>query len=123
MRISDWSSDVCSSDLAPQFLPVGRNDGPVLRFLVRRKGAGKEDCKDRCHQKEGHAGERKMHAPPIQHYRQYEIRGDRPDKREAEKRTAAITLLHLEVFNAAQSHLRGKLEEMSAGRDEAERAE
>src|SRR3546814_1148684 len=25
--------------LAPQFLPVGRNDGPVLRFLVRRKGA------------------------------------------------------------------------------------
>src|SRR3546814_17690470 len=94
MRISDWSSDVCSSDLAPQFLPVGRNDGPVLRFLVRRKGAGKEDCKDRCHQKEGHAGERKMPAPPIQPYRQYEIRGDRPAQRAAEYSPPAIALLH-----------------------------
>src|SRR3546814_3574173 len=64
-----------------------------------------------------------MHAPPIQHYRQYEIRGDRPDQREAEKRPAAIALLHHEVFIAAQSHLRGKLEEMRAGRDEDERGE
>src|SRR3546814_5620049 len=36
MRISDWSSDVCSSDLLPgvQRRP-GRGDNPVLRSLRR----------------------------------------------------------------------------------------
>src|SRR3546814_11840145 len=35
MRISDWSSDVCSSDLAvPHEIPLDRRDGPLHTRIV-----------------------------------------------------------------------------------------
>src|SRR3546814_5301300 len=41
MRISDWSSDVCSSDLHDAVTPLG-HDGPVLAFLVGPHAQAKE---------------------------------------------------------------------------------
>src|SRR3546814_13660035 len=43
MRISDWSSDVCSSDLAPQYgdVPAGRG-----RFHPRRRRQQGQGCRD-----------------------------------------------------------------------------
>src|SRR3546814_4343481 len=47
MRISDWSSDVCASDLAAEVAEHGLAlaDHPVARFVVRagRVGAGGDD--------------------------------------------------------------------------------
>src|SRR3546814_13120754 len=56
MRISDWSSDVCSSDLRPVRSLIGadpllRGKGKclvevdVLRFVMRRGGVGDVRCK------------------------------------------------------------------------------
>src|SRR3546814_15262968 len=46
MRISDWSSDVCSSDLGPLGLRVvGQGGVLVARARVDRRGdAGADDC-------------------------------------------------------------------------------
>src|SRR3546814_9973706 len=41
MRISDWSSDVCSSDLYPRAWPPGRDRrGTRTRIETERKGQG-----------------------------------------------------------------------------------
>src|SRR3546814_15781914 len=36
MRISDWSSDVCSSDLTERMSASGASGGPVERLKLRR---------------------------------------------------------------------------------------
>src|SRR3546814_4337803 len=40
MRISDWSSDVCSSDLREHFLDVDHPDHLVEMFAIDRQSAG-----------------------------------------------------------------------------------
>src|SRR3546814_8208078 len=37
MRISDWSSDVCSSDLQERQAPMSQLSGPVSRFYVSQR--------------------------------------------------------------------------------------
>src|SRR3546814_2227112 len=44
MRISDWRSDVCSSDLAVAFLAVHRHEEGRVAVLRRRVGAVLEDA-------------------------------------------------------------------------------
>src|SRR3546814_6236263 len=47
MRISDWSSDVCSSDLAPQQQDVGQSVGqrlPPQLAQPLRPGRGEQPC-------------------------------------------------------------------------------
>src|SRR3546814_9451983 len=39
MRISDWSSDVCSSDLRAWARPCRRKDAPMLRYILLRVAA------------------------------------------------------------------------------------
>src|SRR3546814_3311910 len=39
MRISDWSSDVCSSDLAPRIILVGDSAGGNLALSTRQRAA------------------------------------------------------------------------------------
>src|SRR3546814_9299996 len=50
MRISDWSSDVCSSDLARLVLSADMwnaiGGAPDLRLIVRRRGGGRRRCGD-----------------------------------------------------------------------------
>src|SRR3546814_4944374 len=57
MRISDWSSDVCSSDLVrnsvpngPSHVEVGAGQGSVSRaqctFVAKNLGPAKEECID-----------------------------------------------------------------------------
>src|SRR3546814_4889464 len=46
MRISDWSSDVCSSDLALQFLAEGRRDADAVEHRVDRDLARALDARE-----------------------------------------------------------------------------
>src|SRR3546814_10353893 len=39
LRISDWSSDVCSSDLAPRHLDRSRHEGQIVRVQQARRAA------------------------------------------------------------------------------------
>src|SRR3546814_16580749 len=56
MRISDWSSDVCSSDLAQQDQPLPRGAGERLVaraahgeiFFLRAAPIGNEEIDERC---------------------------------------------------------------------------
>src|SRR3546814_14396868 len=54
MRISDWSSDVCSSDL-PRLLPPRRSERPATRPLLP-EAEGADDLLSQC---VDHAGDRR----------------------------------------------------------------
>src|SRR3546814_4412777 len=50
MRISDWSSDVCSSDLAKGLMKASiREDNPVLFLLPTRRGGEQGEVPDGDH--------------------------------------------------------------------------
>src|SRR3546814_5461261 len=52
MRISDWSSDVCSSDLEPGSLPCPRHSPPCARSTTPAAASGwawtRRNCMARC---------------------------------------------------------------------------
>src|SRR3546814_10193137 len=63
MRISDWSSDVCSSDLQPRRLAAGRTQNRARRKCARGAGpratgggAGRHRLRNRCAGDEGRRG-------------------------------------------------------------------
>src|SRR3546814_5595883 len=50
MRISDWSSDVCSSDLARRLTAIGPGGEEVPARAAARLGIGGDDLHPRLHQ-------------------------------------------------------------------------
>src|SRR3546814_10903392 len=69
MRISDWSSDVCSSDLRQQAAQVEGGDRPAAAAGGRELG---DDGADHRHELEAVAGE----AEGVQHARRRRRRSD-----------------------------------------------
>src|SRR3546814_1293076 len=60
MRISDWSSDVCSSDLRYRLVRIVAARRPALRRQVRRPAQRRRGYRHRLHRQEPRSEERRV---------------------------------------------------------------